>query len=160
VHVSCFFKSLECTKLLSRLEQLNGFCPVGVLSCAFKLLDLERLLSQIEHLNGFSPVWVLSCFFKSLECKKLLSHFEQLNGFSSVWDLSCVSKFPDMREQLFCFIKYTSATVTIHSIHWRRARSAFYFIKHKSGHNPEMKRKTGNPAPLPIGYGSEDSKKV
>ena len=168
---------------------LNAFSPVWVLSwklwvlsCFLKSSDPENPLPHFVHKNCFSPVW-FSYFSWShlilwgtlctlnfsaasvLQVTWLWEAFATLFAFELLLSCvipSCFLNSPDTTT--WVSKQYTSAMLllTLHSMssYLRRARSAFCFIQHKSGYNPDMKRKTGNPAALCSGYWSEDFKKL
>ena len=48
-----FEMTKECKKIVSHVEQLNGFLPVQASLCLFKSPSSEDFLSQVEHLNDY-----------------------------------------------------------------------------------------------------------
>ena len=57
------------------------------------------------------------------------------------------------------FLSFLPAILCGEVAHSTALLDVAHYIR-KTGSCPDLDRKTGNPAPLPTGYGSEDSKKV
>ena len=147
------FAILCVQKLLLSCVVLSFFLKSSDPERHFVHAPLISLQSVSFYSLGFLQVtWLWEAFATLFAFKLLLSCVIPSCFLNSPDTTTWVSK------------QYTSAMLllTLHSMssYLRRARSAFCFIQHKSGYNPDMKRKTGNPAALCSGYWSEDFKKL
>ena len=150
----------------------------------FKYFNPEKLLQHFVQLNGLSPVWFPSRFFTW--CGKAPVIFGALQWlfpswilwsslqvswswealatlYALEWLLSIVIPFmnSDVEKLLILpwFLSFLPAILCGEVAHSIALLDVAHYIR-KTGSCPDLDRKTGNPAPLPIGYGSEDSKKV
>ena len=141
--------------ILSKLI-LSGSCHtlctwMASLSCGSSHVhssgQVIEIFSYIDHLKGYSPMWVLSCSFKELDHGKHLSQFVHWYGFSPVlqfYDKFSSQTFPSFLLSLWQPQVLCCSTITELC---KACEEPLYLIQHKSGHNPDLNRKTGNLRP-------------
>ena len=160
-HESCGFSHLSSSHLTLRTS-CHTLCTKIVSPLCGSLIFLE--VNWSWEVLCAPLVYLQPEFYYSLVLLQVTLLWEAfatlcaLKLFVSCVVPSCLFNSPD--PTTWVGKQYTSDILLLTLFLRRAARSAFYFIQHKSGYDPDMKRKMGNPAPLCSGYWSKDSKKL